>query len=250
MLATALWSLSQQTLQDFELVFVGARPQDVEFVQEFCRERNILCNLVYEPNMPNRAARFQYGTNVCRGHWIAVLDSDDLLHPDALWTVYRCLKRFPIFNFFSGSHVVFDESKRAVGKEMAAPLGQTIQSLTHTFRQRHFWGFVNDDCRWPPGMFAHQYDVEDYWLFATLAMNGVPVLGIPHVLYAWRRWHGQWTQFEKQKCQFMCADIQRRLTEFSKKQSPMWHWGDMALAARLNAHIVAMEKEIAIGEDG
>lgn len=249
MLGSALWSLSQQTLLDFELVFVCTHMNDMDYAAEFCLDRDISIVGCCEPTSRSRSERFKIGVEAARGEWIVILDSDDILHPDALWTVYRCLKRFPIINFFSGSHKVFDMVTNGRGSNPAMPLAQTVNSLMHTFKQRHFWGFINDPSRWPPRMLETQYPVEDYWLFSVLATNACPVLHVPHYLYAWRSHPAQWSKFHRNECEAMSDSIQRYLRGWSKRQSAMWHWGDMALSVRLNDAMIKLEKEIELGGD-
>ena len=249
MLDIAFWSLTCQTLQDFELVFVCDDINDGEYIAELCKENDMRSVILCYADLNSRAERFKEGVGNSRGEWIVILDSDDVLHPDALWTVYRCLQKFPLMNFFSGSHKVFDLATNGRGANPAMPVAQTINSLTHTFRQRHFWGFRNDPSRWPPRMLETQYPVEDYWLFAVLAMNACPVLHIPHYLYAWRSHPAQWSKLMRNECEHMSDSIQRYLRGWSKKQSAMWHWGDMAMSVRLNSAMVRLEREIELGGD-
>ena len=249
MLHTALWSLLCQTLQDHEVVFICANISDGEHVNEVLAANEISGYVACAADCQSRSERFKLATRFCKGQWIVVLDCDDILHPDALWTVYRSLMKFPIFNFFSGSHKVFDSWKGLLAENPAAPLAQSIKSLSHGFRQRHFWGFRNDPSRWPPRLLETQYPVEDYWFFAVLAMNSVPVLHIPHFLYAWRRHPDQWTQWHKLDSQIMCDKIRLYLRQFMAKQSAMWHWGDIALATRLNVCMVRLEEEVRLGDD-
>ena len=245
----ALESLASQTLQDFELIFWGTSLHQASVVNKFCLEHNIDGQTIWTTNSTTRLDRFSSAVRESIGKWIVVLDSDDLLHPDALWTVYRCLNRFPLMNYFCGSHRAFDWFSGATKDILANPLAQSVQSLQHGFMQRHVWGFRNDSSRWPHNFFVASYPVEDYWMFASLAMRGDAILHIPHILYGWRVHPGQWTQSKRPTCIEMCKTIQCRLQYFTKKQSPMWHWGDMALAARVTNCMVQLERDVQIFGD-
>lgn len=241
MLTEALLSLEAQTFDSFELVCVCDQSWVAEYVEQFCDDWDITLVLSYTTKYKTRTERFNAAVEMCRGDFCTVLDSDDLYHPDALWVVAKCLDMFPCTNWFSGSHIEFvhDTNEKAVRK--AEPLAQMLASLSVTFKQRHLWGFRNDFHYWPAGIFQGDDWVEDYDTFVHLAMTGMAVLPIPHVLYAWRQHKNQWTRLNRHLSDELCDRVRKKCQWFISTQKPYWHLGDTALAARMTRAMVMLE---------
>lgn len=245
----AIGSLAAQTYNNFELIFVCHHDQEAAYVQKLALELGVdaLSTALIHPR--TRADRFREAVKLATGHWCCILDTDDVLHPDALWTVARCLNMFPNLHWFSGSHFSFMDDSDIKCSHKAEPIAQMLNSLAHAFRQRHFWGFRNDKDRWPPNAFESPYPVEDYHLFAALALNGIPVLPIPHELYAYRRHADQWTRRCLMESSIMCEAIRKKVKYSIENSSPMWMYGDMATATRMTRCQVILEDKIKIGAD-
>lgn len=248
-LEQALQSLEKQTFFDYEIVAYCRFPADAQYIHDFCTTNKISSHVREDKSCKSRSDRFNMACGYAKGRWIVILDADDILHPMALQTVKRCLERFPIMNYFCGSHHTFVGEGKLQKTVEAAPLAQTVNSLIHCFQQRHLWGFRNDSCRWPSNLFTATYPVEDYWFFACLAMNATPVLHIPHVLYGYRIHEYQWSQMYREDMEEMCVVIGRKLRYFKSKQSPMWFFGDNALAVRMSANMVSLAQEVRFDND-
>lgn len=230
----ALDSLYAQTHTNWELIFICDIESTRTAVLRYCSERELIVHCCFGTNLNNRRERFSYGLRYCTGNWICCFDSDDILHPQALEIVDRSLSLFPNLHFFNSAHVSFFVGSSAAHINWPEPGLQMINMLIREFRQRHFWGFINQEYYWPKGWLTSQYPIEDYWAFASIAMNGMPVLPIPHCLYGWRNWDSQYTRIHRNELHLMCADISDRLLAFSKRQGPSWHFGDISLAARMS----------------
>lgn len=241
LLTEALLSLEAQTFDSLELVCVCDQYWVSEYVQQFCADWGITLVLNYTTQYRTRTERFNAAVEMSRGDFCIVLDADDLLHPDALWVLAKCLDQFPFTNWFSGSHLAFvhNTDEKVICK--VEPIAQMLSSLSVTFKQRHLWGFRNDYQYWPPGIFQGDDWVEDYNVFVHLAMTGTAVLPIPHVLYAWRQHEQQWTRQYSHLCDEMCDRIRKRCQWFLSTQKPYWHLGDTALAARMTRAMVMLE---------
>ena len=82
-LRDALASLQAQTHSDFEVVLVddGSNDGSPDICQEFC-ERDPRFRLIRQANAGVSAARNR-GIEESRGEWIAFMDADDVMPPDA-----------------------------------------------------------------------------------------------------------------------------------------------------------------------
>lgn len=243
-LTEALYSLECQTYDDFELIVVSPSIFAVRFVESFCYTNVIRVTAVTTKQGESRTERFHTAVGLATGLYCVVLDSDDLFHPDALWVLLKCLDRFPCVNWFSGSHIEFVHMTDQQVIRKAEPIAQMLASLAVTFRQRHLWGWKHQRGSFPQGIFSGEEWVEDYEIFVHLAMSGVPVLPIPHVLYAWRQHPEQWTRKNSKECQEMCDRVRERCRRFLNTSTPYWSVGDMALAARMTRAMVMLESDI------
>jgi len=241
-LQIALKSLSDQTLQDFEICIVTKSDAALYIIEPWARENDIVCDIRVMPGSESRTHRFCEAVLMCTGKWIGILDGDDVLHPGALETVTKCLAHAQHLNFFTTSHAQFTTDPYTWRKVPAEPFAQTCAALATRFRQRHFWGFKNADMYWPQGMLSSPYPIEDIWIFHQLALAGIPVLHIPHILYGWRYWTGQWTQAHKDECRRVVLDATAKM-EFKVGVRNAGHMiADNLLAARMTRIMVELEK--------
>ena len=84
-MADALVSVARQTLSDFEVLFVddGSTDGSLEIVRRFARSDGRLRIIPLARTSGPGVAR-NAGIEAARGRWLAVLDSDDMMHPNRL----------------------------------------------------------------------------------------------------------------------------------------------------------------------
>jgi glycosyltransferase involved in cell wall biosynthesis len=93
-LAHAIGSVQSQSLRDLEIIVSDDASSDdsVEIVVRLMAEdRRIL--LVQSPNNGGPAVARNRALALAQGEWIAVMDSDDLMHPDRLTTLVEVARR-------------------------------------------------------------------------------------------------------------------------------------------------------------
>lgn len=87
-LPKALKSVQLQTFKNFEMIMVddGSSDESVKIAEEFCAQNENFF-LIKQKNQGPGAAR-NTGLKVCKGDYIAFMDSDDFLEPDFLELLY------------------------------------------------------------------------------------------------------------------------------------------------------------------
>ena len=100
-LATALNSVLAQTYRGYEIVIVddGSTDETAHIVRNFVMARPRQISYVRQPNCGLAAAR-NAGIRAAKGHWVALLDSDDIWLPDFLETMLRLLHEHPQTDVF------------------------------------------------------------------------------------------------------------------------------------------------------
>lgn len=118
-LRDALASLQAQTHSDFEVVLVddGSNDGSPDICQEFC-ERDPRFRLIRQANAGVSAARNR-GIEESRGEWIAFMDADDVMPPDALAVMAKHARR-------SGAGIVAGGYTRGIPKQMPSGAGRAM----------------------------------------------------------------------------------------------------------------------------
>jgi len=81
-------SILSQTYQNFELILVddGSPDSCGEICEEYAaRDRRV--RVIHQDNKGQAAAR-NHGLKIAQGTWICFVDSDDLIHPQMIETLY------------------------------------------------------------------------------------------------------------------------------------------------------------------
>ena len=95
-----LKAVGSQTFQDAEIIVVddGSSDNSSQIAEEFCRNSSseILRNLkIFKQENQGVAAARNIGIQKSNGKWIALLDQDDLWHPEKLEIQYEATHKFP-----------------------------------------------------------------------------------------------------------------------------------------------------------
>ena len=182
-LTGAIESVIAQAYENWELILVDDGSSD-------SRARALLKNL------GQRDARIQIGGQEhggissalnaglarARGDWIALLDHDDLLEPDALFRATELLQND------READVIYSDEDKIVDGKLAAPLLKPDWSpeffRTHDYLG-HFVVMRRDLAR---AEFRSEFDgAQDYDLLLRISEKTDRIRHIPRVLYHWRR---------------------------------------------------------------
>ena len=182
-LTAAVESVIAQVYENWELILVDDGSSD-------SRARALLKNL------GQRDARIQIGVQEhggissalntglarARGDWIALLDHDDLLEPDALFRAIELMQND------READVIYSDEDKIVDGKLAAPLLKPDWSpeffRTHDYLG-HFVVMRRDLAR---AEFRSEFDgAQDYDLLLRISEKTDRIRHIPRVLYHWRR---------------------------------------------------------------
>lgn len=88
-LQKALESIENQTFKNYEVIIIddGSTDNSVEIIKKFC-EKNENFRFIKQANKGPAEARNQ-GISICKGEYIAFMDSDDYLEPNFLEILYN-----------------------------------------------------------------------------------------------------------------------------------------------------------------
>jgi glycosyltransferase involved in cell wall biosynthesis len=182
-LTAAVESVIAQAYENWELILVDDGSSDS-------------CARALLKNLGQRDARIQTGVQEhggissalntglarARGDWIALLDHDDLLEPDALFRAIELLQNE------RATDVIYSDEDKIVDGKLAAPLLKPDWSpeffRTHDYLG-HFVVMRRDLAR---AEFRSEFDgAQDYDLLLRISEKTDRIRHIPRVLYHWRR---------------------------------------------------------------
>jgi O-antigen biosynthesis protein len=173
-------SVLGQVYRNWELVIVDdGSPQPPRLLHRFTREPRI--RVFREKQHGGISAALNIALSHARGDWIALLDHDDLLEPDALFRVLELLQSD------RPAEVIYSDEDKIVEDRFSAPMLKPDWSpdffLTHDYLG-HFVvirrEFVDE--------FRSEFDgAQDYDLLLRIAERTKRIRHIPRVLYHWRR---------------------------------------------------------------
>ncbi|MEL6546742.1 MAG: glycosyltransferase, partial [Myxococcota bacterium] len=184
---SAVQSLLDQDFQDFELCVVndGSTDRTGEILDRLAAEDPRI-RVTHAPERQGIPVTAQQAVSLCRGEYIAQLDSDDELMPGALWSLLKRLRADPSASLAYSGYLRIDGSGEVIGENLGEPFSwkRALQGniVTHLrmFRRSVFWR--------TPGFDPTLAVAEDYALALELASRG-RVIHVPKTLYRYRR-HG------------------------------------------------------------
>lgn len=124
-LGEALESLKGQTYGDFEAIIVddGSTDNSAAIATDFC-DRDNRISLISQPNAGVSAAR-NHGIDVAKGEWIAFMDADDIMPPDALEVMMSHARE-------SGAGIVAGGYVRGIPSKMPSGNGHSMTVTSET----------------------------------------------------------------------------------------------------------------------
>ena len=159
------------------------------------------------------------GLSVATGEWIALLDHDDLLEPDALFHIAKLLQQHP------AADLIYSDEDKLTESGLDAPFLKPDWSpdyfLSCNYLQ-HFTAIRHRLVR-ELGGFRPEYDfAQDYDLFLRVVTRTDRIHHIPRVLYHWRKAEGSTANDIRDKPETLDA-ARRALTDHLARRGERGH---------------------------
>jgi succinoglycan biosynthesis protein ExoO len=202
-LKDAVSSIQKQTLQDFELIVSddASRDDSVQIVNRLIADDPRIRLLENERNQGPAAARNR-ALDVASGTWIAIVDSDDVIHPDRLATIVTAASRDGA-SLAADDLLIFDSRHAVPPKTLLAGAfarrpfwldAATYIERNHLYGSGSVLGYLKPIFRRDLIENGLRYDEalkigEDYHFALRMLLAGAKFRVYPELLYFYRR-HG------------------------------------------------------------
>ena len=195
-IGAAISSVQAQTVSDWELIVVDdcSTDQTAEIVKELAKGDSRIHPIFSARNSGVVASR-NMALDVCTGRYIALLDADDIWHPEKLERQLQKIAETKADIVYC-SYAIVDQNGRKCCADFVVD--------EHT----DFWGMLRRNeigCStvlldFSKGAYRFQdgFGHEDYVLWMTMLKNGCTAAGISDVLVDWRKAEGG-RSFNKRK---------------------------------------------------
>jgi glycosyltransferase involved in cell wall biosynthesis len=110
-LVEAIESILNQTFTDFEFIIIDDCSTDKtwEIIQKYSKKDKRIVAIKNEENL-KLSATLNKGIDICKGEYIARMDSDDWSYPDRLQKQYDAISKDPNIGILGGAMEVCDEN--------------------------------------------------------------------------------------------------------------------------------------------
>ena len=185
-LEQAVESVLEQTYENWELVLVDDGSSAADLLRALpllaARDRRIILK------SPGRhegiSAASNLGLALAHGEWVAFLDHDDVIEPDALFHIVKVLQTHP------DADLIYSDEDKLGGDGFEAPLFKPDWSPDFLCSYNYLGHLtaVRRDIVQKAGGFRSQFDsAQDYDLFFRVIEQTTRIYHIPRILYHWRR---------------------------------------------------------------
>jgi glycosyltransferase involved in cell wall biosynthesis len=182
-LAAAVESVIAQVYENWELILVddGSDTAGIGALLEKMKQRDARIQTSLQGHSGISSA-LNAGLALAKGEWIALLDHDDLLEPDALFRAIELLQTD------RKADVIYSDEDKIVDGELAAPMLKPDWSPEFFVTQNYLGHFVVMRRHLAGDGFRSEFDgAQDYDLFLRVSEKTDQIRHIPRVLYHWRR---------------------------------------------------------------
>ena len=185
-LTEAVNSVLAQAYENWELMLVDDGSTDTDLLRILprlaARDRRIVLKAL--PEHGGISAASNHGLAAARGEWVAFLDHDDILEPDALFQNVRLLQENPRLD------LIYSDEDKITQKSFGAPMLKPDWSPDFFLSCNYLCHliFLRRQLISDVGGFRSAFDgSQDYDLLLRVIERTQRIAHIPRVLYHWRR---------------------------------------------------------------
>jgi glycosyltransferase involved in cell wall biosynthesis len=182
-LTEAVESVVAQAYENWELILVddGSSKSDARTLLEKLRQRDARIQIGFQDHAGISSA-LNAALSRVSGDWIALLDHDDLLEPDALFRALELLQTD------READVIYSDEDKIVGGTFAAPLLKPDWSPEFFYTHDYLGHFIVMRRELACLRFRSEFDgAQDYDLLLRAREKTERIRHLPRVLYHWRR---------------------------------------------------------------
>ncbi len=220
-LREAIVSVEQQIYENWELLLVDDASSNQDTLDFLARaeQRDPRLRVFHLAQNSGISAASNVAIENARGEWIALLDHDDLLEPDALFRTVQLLQEHP------DADLIYSDEDKLTEEGFAAPLFKPDWSPDFFLSYNYVCHFttIRRSLVQELGGFRSEYDfAQDYDLFLRVISRTNRIHHIPRILYHWRRSAGSTATNIRSKPDALEA-ARRGLTDHLARQNEPGH---------------------------
>lgn len=224
----AIRSVMGQTYRNWELLVIddGSKDDTVEVVRRLCEEDDRITLLCNPENMGVARTRNR-GLELCSGRYAALLDSDDVWHPEKLEKQLMLAENTGAQLLYT-SYAIMDEQGLPARGDYVIPYKTDFSALLKENVIGCSTVMLSPELA-EKYRFEINYHHEDYVLWLQILRDGYPAAGCTEVLTRWR-YIANSRSFDKRRSAKSRWRIYREYLKLSVLKSA-WAFGGYALAS-------------------
>ena len=188
-LEEAVASVEAQIYENWELLLIDDASTDAATLRALkaLAERDPRIRVLHLPENSGISRASNAGIAAARGEWIALLDHDDVLEPDALYHTPKTLAAHP------KADLIYSDEDKLTETGLEAPMFKPDWSPDFFLSYNYLCHFttIRMSLVRELGGFRPEYDfAQDYDLFLRIMSRTPHIFHVPRILYHWRRSEG------------------------------------------------------------
>ncbi len=190
-LAETIESVLAQTFQDFVYLILddGSTDSSLDIARRFAQTDDRI-EVISGWQCQGVTKATQFALSKVETEFFGIVDSDDLLHPEALAETYRVLQAVPAAGLVYTQYDEIDEDGKFLRQGMRFKTPYSREALNKNFMVFHFRLIRTEAYRLTGGISTDPGPIPDYEIVLRIANNEWDIEYLPRILYSWRSHEG------------------------------------------------------------